>query len=229
MAGAGAALAGLMETLGHAFTDPALLEEALTHPSVGDAARPDYERLEFLGDRVLGLVIADLLLRAFPHDPEGSLAKRHTALVRREALVEIAERIGLASYLHLLDGEERDRPSHLADSLEAVIAALYLDGGFAAATRFIEGQWQALMAEMPASPPQDPKTRLQEWAQGRGLALPAYETVERTGPDHQPTFTVEVAVEGLPPVSASGPTKRAAETEAAAVLLAHIEEAGHDG
>ncbi|MCE2509916.1 MAG: ribonuclease III [Alphaproteobacteria bacterium] len=221
-----ASLTGLMKTLDHAFADPALLEEALTHPG-GDTAGPDYERLEFLGDRVLGLVIADWLLRRFPAEPEGALAKRHTALVRRETLIDIADKIGLAAHLNLLEGEERDHPSRLADSLEAVIAAIYLDGGLPAARRFIERNWQAVIGDMTA-PPQDSKTRLQEWAQARGLALPAYQTVERTGPDHRPTFTVEVAIEGFPSLSASGPTKRAAETEAAAAMLLRIEEAGHD-
>lgn len=226
MMGAGASLVGLMETLDHPFADPALLEEALTHPSDGDAARPDYERLEFLGDRVFSLVIADHLLHRFPTEPEGSLAKRHAALVCREALILVAERIGLEAHLHLNQGKERERPSRLADSLEAVIAALYLDGGLPVARRFIERHWQAAIEAMPI-PPEDAKTRLQEWAQARGLSLPAYQTIARTGPDHQPTFTVQLKIEGFPPLSASGSTKRAAETEAAAHMLTKIEGGGN--
>jgi len=228
MMGADASLARLMETLGHCFVDPSLLEEALTHPSDGNAARPDYERLEFLGDRVLGLLIAESLLHLFPAESEGSLAKRYAALVCREALVIVAGRIGLEAHLHLESGKERERPSHLADSLEAVIAALYLDGGIPVARRFIERYWHSTIEDM-STPPEDPKTRLQEWVQAHGLSLPTYKIIEQTGPDHQPTFTIQVEIQGFPPLSASGSTKRAAETKAAALLLTKIDGGGNDG
>ncbi|MEW5703123.1 MAG: ribonuclease III [Pseudomonadota bacterium] len=221
-----ASLDVLSKTLDHAFSNPALLEEALTHPSAGGDQRPDYERLEFLGDRVLGLILADILLCRFPAEPEGALAKRHAALACREALVRVAEGIALGRYLRLAEedegGKARESPSRLADSLEAVIAALYLDGGLVAARRLVERGWRPLLEEMPA-PPQDAKTRLQEWAQGRGLSLPKYETVEQTGPAHRPTFTVRVTVGAFAPAVASGSTKRVAETAAAAGFLAGIE------
>jgi len=216
------ALAPFVEALDHRFAQPALLDEALTHPSAASGAKPDYERLEFLGDRVLGLVVADLLLRRYPDEKEGALAKRYAALVCREALAQIAGEIGLGSHLRLSEGEDaaatRENPACLADSLEAVIAALYLDGGLAVVARFIARHWQGLLEGMP-HPPQDPKTRLQEWAQARGLALPDYATVAQAGPDHKPTFQVEVRVEGFSPCRADGPSKRLAETAAAAAFL----------
>jgi len=215
----------LTKALGHGFADPALLEEALTHASAASAAKPDYERLEFLGDRVLGLVVADLLLRRFPAEAEGEIAKRHAALVCSEALTRIAMTIDLGDHLCLSEGEDamaiRENPACLADALEAVIAALYLDGGLAVGARFIERHWQVLLEEMPV-PPQDPKTQLQEWVQARGLALPHYHTVAQEGPDHKPVFQVQVEIAGFSPCIASGSSKRVAEVRAAAALLEAI-------
>jgi len=169
-----------------------LLVEALTHPSAArrrGGARRGYERLEFLGDRVLGLVVAELLWRRFPNEAEGELTRRHTHLVRHEALAEVAQAVGLGPRLIVSAGEDaagvRDNPSVLADVCEAVIAALYLDGGLAVAARFC----RALVgAGWPASVrrPRDPKTALQEWAQARGLPLPAYRTVATEGPGASP-------------------------------------------
>jgi len=225
MEGVPASRVSLVEALGHCFANPALLEEALTHSSAASAARPDYERLEFLGDRVLGLVVADLLLRRFPAEAEGEIAKRHAALVCSEALTRIAMTINLGDHLRLSEGEDamaiRENPACLADALEAVIAALYLDGGLAAGVRFIERHWQVLLEEMPV-PPQDPKTELQEWVQARGLVLPRYQTVAQEGPDHKPVFQVQVEIAGFSPCIASGSSKRAAEIRAAAALLEAI-------
>ena len=217
----------LERRLGHRFADPSLLEEALIHRSMrggAEAAEVTYERLEFLGDRVLGLVIADLLYARFGAEDEGELSRRHAALVRGEALAEIAESIDLAGHLRLAKGEANSgagaKASVMADACEAVIAALYLDGGLDAARRFITENW-AEMIDRVAKPPIDPKTALQEWAQGRGKALPRYEVIEETGSAHEPTFAVKASVEGFPAVVATGTSKRKAERIAAAELL-HI-------
>jgi len=220
----------LFEILGHGFADPQLLAEALTHPSAHArrGVRQSYERLEFLGDRVLGLVVAELLWRRFPDEAEGALTRRHTGLVRRESLVEVARAIGLGRFVILSPGEAqagaRENPSVLADACEAVIAALYLDGGLEAARGFVHRYWEPLL-QIAVTPPRDPKTALQEWAQGRGRGLPIYETVDVAGPAHKRLFTVSVRVEGTEPASASGPSKRAAETAAAAELLARFASA----
>jgi ribonuclease-3 len=229
---AGAAAADLARKIGHDFTRLELLEEALTHPSAtprerrrGRRARPaklSYERLEFLGDRVLGLVVAELLWRRFEGEPEGHLTRRHTHLVRREALARVAEKIGLGGHLTLSRSEAAAgaarNPGILADSCEAVIAALYLDGGIEAAAAFIGRFWDPLLAEME-EPPRDPKTTLQEWAQGRGLPLPAYRVVEASGPDHALQFTVAVSLAGGDPATATASSKRLAEARAAAAML----------
>jgi ribonuclease-3 len=227
-----APLDDLADILGHRFGRISILGEALHHPSATPAEGHwihGYERLEFLGDRVLGLVMADILLHAFPDEDEGSLSRRFVSMVRREALVRVAETIGLGTYLTLSAGEDeaggRGSAAVLADSCEAVIAALYLDGGLDAARQFITRHWTPLMEE-DATPPQDAKTALQEWAQGRGKPLPAYETVAEEGPAHEPEFTVEVHVRGLDPARARGPSKRVAEQAAAAALLDAINGAG---
>ncbi len=205
--------------LGHEFSRPDLLEQALTHPSA--TAKSTYERLEFLGDRVLGLVVAEMVYRAYPDEAEGSLARRYTALVRKEALARVAESIDLGAYLRVSRGEadQGGRSSHtlLADACEAVIAALFLDGGFAAARRFVERWWQPLLAEQ-AEPPQDAKTALQEWAQGQGLPLPVYRLVASEGPPHDPIFEMEVSLPGHPPAQGRGRSRRAAESAAAGML-----------
>ena len=215
----------LAERLGHAFGRPALLREALTHPSAADRAQRSYERLEFLGDRVLGLIVADLLLARFPKEPEGALARRLAALVRKETLAEVAETQDLGAYLILAKGEreagEDANPGLLADACEAVIGALYLDGGLEAARRFVEPLWAPLL-EADRTPPQDAKTALQEWAQGRGLPLPSYRELRREGPPHDPVFTVEVTVAEEEPEAGTGRSKRLAEQAAATRLLTRL-------
>ncbi|HEY5209029.1 MAG TPA: ribonuclease III, partial [Stellaceae bacterium] len=193
-----AALAALLD---HPFAKPELLREALTHSSARNRRTRDphgYERLEFLGDRVLGLIVAELLFRRFPREAEGDLTRRHTGLVRREALTQVAEATGLGGHILLSPGEaaagSRANPSVLADVCEAVIAALYLDGGLAVAARFVEHWWQPQLAALGEAPPRDPKTSLQEWAQGRGLPLPVYRTVAVEGPPHRRRFTIAVEV-----------------------------------
>ncbi|HEV2189207.1 MAG TPA: ribonuclease III [Stellaceae bacterium] len=229
----------LARSLGHVFTRPALLIEALTHPSATAPARgrrwrhmanpQGYERLEFLGDRVLGLVVADLLWRRHPDEPEGHLTRRHAQLVRREALAAMARQIGLDRHLVLSRAEAASgaarNPSILADVCEAVIAAIYIDGGYPAAYAFVESWWRPLIDAMD-HPPQDAKTQLQEWAQARGLGLPAYRVVATEGPSHAPRFTVAARVAESDETRATASSKRAAETEAAAALLERL--AGND-
>jgi ribonuclease-3 len=214
--------------LGHGFAQPELLARALTHPSAATrqgAIDDSYERLEFLGDRVVGLIVADLLMARFPEEPEGALALRHAELVRRETLAEVAAEIGLDAYLRLAKGEEaageRQNPSLMANACEAVIGALYLDGGLAVAQAFVEPLWRPRL-EADTHPPQDAKTALQEWAQARALGLPKYREVGREGPAHEPHFTLEVEVEGQPPTRGEGRSKRLAEQAAAARLLAQV-------
>ncbi|WP_020593361.1 ribonuclease III [Kiloniella laminariae] len=220
------------EKLGHRFERLALVQQALTHPSAcnrNQMVEDSYERLEFLGDRVLGLVIADLLLRRFPSESEGALAKRFTALVRGETLAQVSVALGFDRYIVLAKGEEesgeRDNPALQADVCEALIGALYLDGGYAAAQRFVDLNWEPLI-NLKLAPPQDAKTTLQEWAQGRGLPLPAYREVGRSGPPHAPMFEIEVTVKGLEPLVREGSSKRKGEQAVAQALLELIEPAG---
>lgn len=213
--------------VGHTFKDKDLLHHALVHSSASAGrGAATYERLEFLGDRVLGLVVAEMIYRRFPVEPEGDLARRHAALVRREALARVADAAGLGQYIVMSRGEEdaggRANPAILADVCEALLGALYLDGGLQAAAAFIEAHWPAMMEETLA-PPKDAKTALQEWAQSRGLPLPLYDTVDLKGPDHSPVFTVRVTVQGFPPAEASGASKRVAAQAAARALLETFE------
>lgn len=220
------ALAPLMARLGHQFATPALLHQALIHRSAQTVVRlQSYERLEFLGDRVLGVLVAELLYRRFPDEAEGALARRHTALVRKEALARVARKLHLGDSLILSHGEEdaggRDSDTILSDVCEAIIGALYLDGGLETARSLITAYWPEMMDEA-FTPPKDAKTTLQEWAQQRGLPLPTYRTVASDGPDHSPNFVVEVAVQGYPAAQANGSSKRNAAQAAAQVLLQRL-------
>lgn len=211
--------------LGYSFGQPALLDEALTHRSISGPGHVGYDRLEFLGDRVLALVVTDLLYHAFPSEDEGALAKRLVALVRQETLADVARAVGLGPHIRLsrgeVDGGGHRNEAILSDVVEALIAAIYLDGGMAPASAFIERHWRPRL-EAEVEPPKDAKTTLQEWAQARGLALPAYEVLSQRGPDHAPEFEIQVSVGGQPPQIASGKSKRAAEQEAAALMLAWV-------
>ncbi len=222
-------LADLEKRLGHVFDDRDLIGQALTHSSATRNRSHSNERLEFLGDRVLGLVIAEMLLDRFPDEDEGALGYRLPALVRRESLARVGEAIGLAEHIVMSDGEEetggRQKEGVIADACEAVIGALFLDGGLQAAGRFIGVHWEQLIGE-DLTPPKDPKTELQEWAQAASLPLPVYETIGRHGPDHAPTFTVSVSVADGEPESGVGTSKQAAEQAAAQALLARL--TGHE-
>ncbi len=216
-------LTSLAEVLGHAFAKPDLLDEALTHASAAKRRGRGYERLEFLGDRVLGLILADVLLKTFPKEREGDIAKRHARLVSRQALVQVARAIDLGKSIKLSKGEEGARTNEavLADAMEAVIAALYLDGGLDVASVFVTSRWKDLIAA-DAAPPRDAKTRLQEWAQARGLGLPTYTQTSASGPAHAPQRTIEARVGRHGPAAGSGRSKREAEQAAAAALLAEV-------
>jgi len=204
------------------------LAEALTHPSATSRARPDNQRLEFLGDRVLGLVLSEALFARFPDAPEGDLAPRFNALVRRETCAEMAEALDLGPMLRLGRSESlaggRRKAAILADAMEAVIAAIYLDAGMEAAREAILALWAARI-DGAAATPTDAKTALQEWAQARGLPPPDYPTLGRDGPDHAPVFTVAARLAGGEEATASAPSKRAAQQAAAAALLAQVAEA----
>ncbi|WOI56647.1 ribonuclease III [Palleronia sp. LCG004] len=208
--------------LGHEFDDPDLLIRSLTHGSIASASRPDNQRLEFLGDRVLGLVMAEALLEADPHAPEGHLAPRYNALVRKETCAEVARDADLGAVLRLGRSEMmsggRRKEALLADAMEAVIAAIYRDGGYLAAKRAVLRLWGDRIAKVDADS-RDAKTALQEWAQARALNPPRYVETAREGPDHAPRFTIEVRLETGETERAEGTNKRAAEQKAAQALL----------
>lgn len=219
----GAALAAALgERIGYAFADADRLQRALTHASAKGGGGADYERFEFLGDRVLGIVIAEMLFNAFPQADEGELSRRLNSLVNAETCAEIAEEIGLHEYI--LVGREfraltgRKRTNLRADAMEALIAAIYLEGGLEAASRFILAHWRS-RAERVTAARRDAKTSLQEWAHQRGSATPSYSVAARSGPDHDPEFTVVVQVDDVAPGEGHGRSKREAEQAAAAAVL----------
>lgn len=222
--------------LGHVFADKSLLARALTHIShlPSDRSRiGSYQRLEFLGDRVLGLVISAMLFDAFPGAEEGELSRRLAQLVRRETCAEVALQWALSPHLRLGEGEMQSggetKPAILADACEAVIGAVFLDGGYPAAAAVVLPVWEPRMRS-PGRPLRDPKTALQEWAQGRGHAAPVYREVRREGPDHAPAFTIAVAVGGFEAGLGLGGSKRAAEQSAAEAFMVRegIQPAEHD-
>ncbi|GGE37219.1 ribonuclease 3 [Marinicauda pacifica] len=210
--------------IGYHFRDDALLERALTHASYGDGRRraTSNERLEFLGDRVLGLMAAERLFGAFEGLDEGGLAHRLNAIVNKEACARAARRAGLGDALQMSPAEERlggrEKTSILGDACEAIIGALYLDGGLEASGTFFETYWAEDLTEM-IHRPKDPKSRLQEWAAANDKSAPVYKTVSRSGPDHRPVFTVEVSVGGAGAAQAEGASKQDAQRAAARALL----------
>lgn len=223
------ALDRLAERIGHDFRSPRLLERALTHSSfaAGRDRVHDYERLEFLGDRILGLVIAEMLFNRFPHMNEGELALRLNALVRKETCAEVARDLDLGDHLRLGSGElsagGREKTAILANVCEAVVAAIYLDGGLDAARAFIGRAW-ARAIETVDELAKDPKSALQEWAQARGFPPPDYVEVTRKGPDHAPSFTVRVEIGAERSAKGEGQSKRIAEQAAAEALLRKLSD-----
>jgi ribonuclease-3 len=215
----------LEKQLGHKFKDKDILSQALTHSSTGEDK--DYERLEFLGDRVLGLVIARFLYDKFPDEAEGDLAKRLAALVQGELLADIATEMELGNYIVFSSAEAQAGGARneniLSDVFEALVGALYIDSGFEKCRALIESLWADKFDKMK-TPPQHPKTLLQEWAQGKGLPLPVYKILEQHGPDHAPLFDVQLSVKGYEPLIAQGRSRQEAEKEAAAEFFARLGE-----
>ena len=221
-----AELNAFSKRLGYSFHKPETLIRAVTHSSIVSPHRDDNQRLEFLGDRVLGLVMAEALLEADPSAPEGLLAPRYNALVRREACADVARQIDLGAVLKLGRSEMksggRRKEALLADAMEAIIAAIYQDGGFDAARAAILRLWGNRIHNV-ADDARDAKTALQEWAQARGEVPPQYIEVGRTGPDHQPVFTIEVRLASGPSEQATAGSKRHAEQAAASALLKKVD------
>jgi len=216
--------------LGYNFKSRILLDEALTHPSISLQRGEkevifNYERLEFLGDAVLSLVIAELLINKYPNEREGALAKRHSGLVHGEALAVIAETLGIGEHIMMTSGESssggRKNRSNMENTLEAIIGAIYMDGGISPAKTFIKQHWEQSITNM-TDPPKDAKTSLQEWAQGRGLPIPVYEVINTSGPAHEPFFTIRVTVRSMEPTEAKGKSKKKAEKAAAELMLENI-------
>ena len=221
-------LSELEDALDYRFSSPHLLTLAVSHSSIAKI-RSDRDqtnqRLEFLGDRVLGLVIAEMIYETFPDEKEGAMARRHTALVRKEALARVALDLCLGDFILMAQSEDecggRDNVSMLADTCEAIVAALFIDGGLGIAETFIRRHWTALMLE-DLSPPKDAKTTLQEYVQSKGMGLPIYREALREGPPHDPLFTIEVSIHNAECLAGTGKSKRQAEQVAASAMLHHL-------
>lgn len=217
-------LSPLYARLGHDFAEPALLKLALTHSSARLGGKPneDNERLEFTGDRVLGLAVAELLSERFPEANEGELARWFNHLVRTETCAEVAQSWNLGDFIVMSGGEAgsggRRKKTILANACEAVLGAIFADGGYDAARTVIHHFWKPQLDTLELAAP-DAKSLLQEWAQGRRLPLPRYLEIAREGPDHAPRFTAEVQIDGVAPERGTGANKRAAEQAAALAML----------
>jgi ribonuclease-3 len=215
---------GLEARVGYHFKDRNLLKKALTHASVRQATakRRDNERLEFLGDRVLGLAVAEMLHETYPTATEGELAKLFNGLVKGSTCAEVARALELGPHLVLSDSEEssggRDKTTILADACEALLGAIFLEAGYETARGVVRAHWGSKLS-VPGGKEADAKSALQEWAQGHGLDLPDYVEIARSGPDHAPCFTTEVRIKGKKPARGQGASKRAAEQAAASALL----------
>ena len=219
------AIQALQERLGYSFVNAALLEEALTHSSVGEGARKivHNERLEFLGDRVLNLLVAERLMTEHPDSMEGELSKRHAALVNRDTCAAVGRHLMIGPALRLPGGETRrgarEQETFLADAVEALIAAIYLDGGLDRVRSIFDALWEAPFAQVQVTGYANPKSQLQEWAAARKLAGPHYEILNRSGPDHEPIFMISVKVGDLPAETATGRSRQDAEKAAATAWL----------
>ncbi|HRY26702.1 MAG: ribonuclease III [Geminicoccaceae bacterium] len=232
-------VAELEAAIAYRFADRLVLDEALTHASAmalgrrrgGKAPRRSYERLEFLGDRVLGLAVAHLLIEAYPDEAEGGLTHRQSMLVCRETLADVAEEIGLRHYLQVAHGGRGSgglaNPTILADACEALVGAVFIDGGYDAAAELVRRYWEGRVAGLTSSP-RDAKTMLQVWALARARELPSYTVLDSEGPAHAPVFTVEASLGGLGAATAEAGSKRAAEQAAAALLLERLERGADD-
>lgn len=219
-----ASLDDIEARIGHSFADRELLVRALTHTSAVQQPSESYQRMEFLGDRVLALTVAGMVYRTYPQAEEGELARRLNALVKRETCADVARDLGLGAGIRLGSGEAqsggRTKAAILGDVMEAVIAAIHLDAGFEPARAFVERMWTDRMTAA-RGPLRDAKTTLQEWLQSRGLPAPSYRLVSRSGPDHDPVFAIAVDIAGpVEGMTGSGRSKREAEQNAATLVLA---------
>ena len=220
-----AAVAELERRLGYSFDDRELFERALTHSSAGEGLRAvrHNERLEFLGDRVLNLLAAEQLMELYPDEREGELSKRMHSLINRDACARAAQRMGLPEALKLAGGESkhggRKNPTILGDACEALLAALYRDAGLERTREVFREIWREEFEQVEQRGPLNPKSELQEWAAARQMDPPRYQVVERKGPDHKPTFTVELVLGGLEPVRAKGKSRQDAEKAAAQAII----------
>lgn len=210
----------LQDVLGYQFKDVHILERALTHSSTNDDY--NYQRLEFLGDRVLGLVMAHALFEEFRGENEGGLAKRHTALVQGTTCAIIGQAHGIGDYI-ILSTSEKDAGVHLnesiiADVVESLIGAIFIDGGYDVARDIVLQLWGDNIKTLTHAP-QDPKTELQEWVQARGFDLPNYQIIDKSGPDHAPDFVIQLSIHGHDPIQASGASRRLAEKTVARKML----------
>ncbi len=219
-------MSALQARIGHVFADTSLLERALTHvsalPAQAQRRADSYQRLEFLGDRVLGLTVSDMLYEAFPEAEEGELSRRLADLVRKETCADVARGWGVGAVLRLGEGEAQtggaQKSAILGDICESLLGAVFLDAGYGAAEALVRRFFSEKMRN-PVRPLRDPKTALQEWAQARGLPTPVYRQVGRSGPDHAPVFSIEVSVNGFEPALAEGTSKRFAEQASAQNFL----------
>ena len=207
----------LQNILQYRFNNEKLLDKAITHTSINSSVDANYERLEFLGDRVLGMATAALLYKIFPDEPEGNLSRRFVSLVCKETVAEMAVELQLNKFMKVLSSELRENVNVLCDVMEAVIGAIYIDGGLDASIKFIEKHWKNLIKEQ-VSPPKDAKTALQEWAHHQGFPTPKYSLIERTGSEHEPMFVMQVEV-GDKKAKGKGKNKKQAEFMAAKKLL----------
>ncbi len=221
----------ISKVINYKFTDHAILEEALTHPSVNKRNSEDqivsYERLEFLGDSILNMVVSAMLFKMFPEEKEGALAKRKTDLVCGSTIANVAKEIELGNFIIMNNSERcnggKCNLKNLENSLEALIGAIYIDGGLESVEKFIIRHWEKLAKDI-LDPPQDPKTSLQEWTQKNKLPLPEYELVKQTGPAHNPEFTISIFIENYGKVSACASSKKIAEQKAAELILEKIKK-----
>ncbi|CAK7191891.1 Ribonuclease 3 [Commensalibacter sp. Nvir] len=225
----------LEERLGYCFNSKTLFQKALTHRSAVYEYRSSRqkgkkvssnERLEFIGDRVLGLVMAEWLLERYPNEQEGDLGPRHALLVSKPILAKIAQRLVIFEAIHVASHEEKVGVHHidsvLADAVEAILGAIYLDGGLEPIKKIVRREWEDIIESQPL-PPKDPKTALQEWVLARGLVLPSYELLSQEGPSHTPVFVIKVSAYGQEGVG-SGGSKRLAESAAAEILLKKLKK-----
>ncbi len=213
----------LETAIGYRFKNTQLLQQALTHSSITSHIGSNYERLEFLGDRVLGVAVANALFRTFPNEPEGSLSQRHTRLVCKETVAQMAKQLTLDKYMHIATEDIRDNENVLCDVCEAVIGAIFIDSDCQTALDFVQKHWQPLLHK-DMTPPKDFKTKLQELAHAKGYSTPVYEQISRSGSEHEPIFVMAVKIDNLDPQTGSGHNKKLAEQAAAAQMIALLEK-----